>query len=153
MKNILIALGIIILAVGAYMLFRKDEIVIDNVSGGQTSQTQQTGTVTGQTTQKTSGTTQTNATKTSSVTITYTNTGFSPKTVQIAKGTKVTFINKSSKPMMIVADDSSNPKYVELNQPKSIGNGGIYTFNFVYAGVWAYHNELAKEHTANIVVY
>ncbi len=90
---------------------------------------------------------------TSKYLVTYTDKGFSPKTIQVARGQVVRFVNNSDASLLIVADDSDSPLLNEINQPKAVGKGGVYTFNFGYAGVWAYHNATKPDHHGNIVVY
>ncbi len=83
----------------------------------------------------------------------YTNTGFVPKQLQIPKGKGVRFINMSDAALRVYSDDQTNPKFTELNEAKSIGNGGTYTFSFVQTGIWAFHNQTHPTHRANILVY
>ena len=80
----------------------------------------------------------------------YTDKGFSPAAIQVPQGQLVKFINNSSKALLIVADTNAPS---ELNESKSIGRGGVYTFNFTYAGVWAFHNADYPSDHGNIVVY
>lgn len=83
----------------------------------------------------------------------YTDEGFVPATLQIPRGKSVRFINMSTKGMRVFSDSVSDPKLVELNQSKTVGKGGTYTFSFVNEGLWQYHNELEKTHTASVTVY
>lgn len=83
----------------------------------------------------------------------YTDTGFKPTTIQIPKGKSVRFINMSGKSLRIFTDAVNDPKFTVLNESKSIGKGGTYTFSFDLAGLWAYHNENNVSDHANIVVY
>lgn len=83
----------------------------------------------------------------------YTDTGFVPKELQIPKGKSVRFINVSSKGMRVYTDFTADSKFAELNEAKTIGKGGTYTFSFVIEGLWAYHNQVNPTHTANIIVY
>lgn len=83
----------------------------------------------------------------------YTNNGFSPKQSQVPRGKLVKFINNSDRALLIISDDVNINGHNELNQSKSIGRGGVYTFNFTYTGLWTFHNENYKSHVGNIVVY
>ncbi len=85
--------------------------------------------------------------------IQYTDTGFVPKTIQITKGKSVRFINMSTKGLRVFTDTVNDPKFVVLNESKTIGKGGTYTFSFDIEGLWAYHNENHASDHANIVVY
>lgn len=82
----------------------------------------------------------------------YTNSGFSPKTMQIPRGKIIKFVNDTDKALSIVSD-SQGSIFSQINQPKPIGRGGVYTFDFVYVGVWAFHNAGYPSDHGNIVVY
>lgn len=83
----------------------------------------------------------------------YTKTGFVPSMLQIPQGKSVRFINMTDGGMRIYSDNNSDPKFVELNQSKTVGKGATYTFSFVNTGIWQYHNEVKVGDHANIVVY
>jgi len=83
----------------------------------------------------------------------YTESGFVPKSLQIPRGKSIRFINMSNKGMRVFTDDASNPVFTELNQAKTVGKGGTYTFSFTKAGLWAYHNEVNTTDKASILVY
>lgn len=85
--------------------------------------------------------------------IQYTNNGFVPRSIQIPQGKSIRFINMSTHGMRIFSDNMTDPKLAELNQSKTVGNGGTYTFSFVYSGVWAFHNEVQPSDSGNVVVY
>jgi plastocyanin len=73
--------------------------------------------------------------------VTYTSSGFSPKTIEVKAGTTVRFVNKSNMPMRVVATQSSEtPGDGGLNQQKSVSNGGTYDFHFSKTGTWLYQN-------------
>ncbi len=125
--------------------------VLDTVVGGKS-----TGTSSGvvSTQPKTTTSSKTSATNTNSeYVVYYTDNGFSPKQFQVPTGHLVKFINNSNKALMILADDTNNATQSELNQSKSIGRGGVYTFNFTITGVWSFHNANYPAHHGNIVVY
>ena len=85
--------------------------------------------------------------------VTYTNTGFSPNNIQVPKGKAVKFVNNSDTPLSIVADNQNSTLLNQINQPKPVTKGGVYTFDFVYVGVWAFHNSNKPSDHGNIVVY
>ena len=85
--------------------------------------------------------------------VTYTEDGFKPSELQIPRGTSVKFVNKTNSSMRIFADKDAKPPFSDLNQPKALGLNGEYVFNFVYSGIWEYHNSSRPEDMANIVVY
>src|SRR3989344_2086193 len=66
--------------------------------------------------------------------ISYTNAGFSPKTLTIKKGKGVRFVNNSDKAMRVFADDKNSQIYSALSQSKTVGRGGTYDFTFTQAG-------------------
>lgn len=148
-KTIIIAVGVCIALVALFYFYKDSSVTVENDTTASSTNTQ---------------TTQTGGTKTSTgsvsgtkpatqYTVKYTDKGFVPKNLQVPKGTKVTFINTSSKSMRIFSDDLTDSRFTEINQPKSIGKNGVYTFNFGYTGVWAYHNQLNPEDTGSVVVY
>jgi plastocyanin len=146
-KTIIIAVGVCIALAVLFYFYKDSSVTVENNTTASSTNTQ---------------TTQTTKTSTGSVsgtkpatqyTVKYTDKGFVPKNLQVPKGTKVTFINTSSKSMRIFSDDLTDSRFTEINQPKSIGRNGVYTFNFGYTGVWAYHNQLNPEDTGSVVVY
>ncbi|MDO8620174.1 MAG: hypothetical protein Q7R64_02395 [bacterium] len=73
--------------------------------------------------------------------VTLTNTGFTPKVVEITRGESIRFVNKSGSAMRIASDENNGvPLYIALNQEKSVGQGGIYELTFTEPGIWVYNN-------------
>lgn len=83
----------------------------------------------------------------------YTDKGFVPASLQVPKGKSIKFINSSSRGMRIFTSDTSDQKFVELNQPATVSKGGTYSFTVVNAGLWNYYNQTYPTHAANILVY
>ncbi len=83
--------------------------------------------------------------------IKYTNAGFVPKDIQIPKGKSVRFINMSDQGMRIVTDNT-DPKFVGLNEAKTVGKGSTYTFTFSEVGLWVYHNQSTPTMKATILI-
>jgi len=83
----------------------------------------------------------------------YTDKGFVPQQLQIPRGKSVRFVNMSSRGLRVFSDVTTDPKFTELNESKTIGKSGTYTFSFVIEGLWAYHNEVQPSDKANIIVY
>jgi plastocyanin len=101
---------------------------------------------------KTSGGTGTTPQPSGNV-ITYTNSGFVPKTLIIEQGKDVTFINNSSFAMRIMSDPHpSHDAYHEFVQGSSVGKGGKFSFSFLKVGVWGFHNDNKLEHQGFITV-
>ncbi|MFZ1987805.1 MAG: plastocyanin/azurin family copper-binding protein [Minisyncoccia bacterium] len=96
--------------------------------------------------------------------VTYTSTGFSPKTVTIKKGQSVIFVNKSGHSMWIGSDDHpAHTKYAGTERkahcPDTTGTafdqcgvGDSYTFTFQQTGSWGYHNHTGAEDAGMVIV-
>lgn len=85
--------------------------------------------------------------------VTYTNTGFSPTTVTVKKGTTVTFVNASTGGMWVAS--AVHPTHQLLpgfDQLKSVGKGGSYDYTFVKVGTWKYHNHVNVSDFGSVVV-
>jgi plastocyanin len=101
------------------------------------------------------------------VTITYTDTGFSPKSIEINKGDTVKFVNNSSSGMWVasamhpthtVYDGTTLQAHcapgatLSFDSCKSIPDGSSYSFTFEKIGTWGYHNHAASSFFGNVVV-
>lgn len=87
------------------------------------------------------------------VTVRYTNSGYSPESVNVSVGTTVTFINDSSNPMWTASD--AHPSHQDLpsfDPRKGIRKGEQYSYTFEEAGTWDYHNHLRPQDTGSVVV-
>ncbi len=87
------------------------------------------------------------------VVVTYTDTGFSPTSVTVKKGTTVTFTNTSTSGMWVAS--AVHPTHQLLpgfDQLTSSANGTSYDYTFVKVGTWKYHNHVAPSFTGSIVV-
>jgi plastocyanin len=99
-----------------------------------------------------------------SATITYTSGGFSPKSVTIAKGGTVTFVNKSGSGMWVASDQHpTHTAYAGTTRsehcPDAVGSafdqctsGDSYSFTFGKAGSWDYHNHVRASDGGMVVV-
>jgi len=83
----------------------------------------------------------------------YTDQGFVPSSIQIAKGKSIRFVNQSSKGMRIFFEEQNENGKKEFNQPETVANGSTYTMSFVNGGLWIYYNNTFPSHKANILVY
>lgn len=94
-------------------------------------------------------------------TITYTDSGFSPSTLTVAKGTTVTFKNDSSSSFY----PASDPHPLHNGYPTtggcvgstfdacaSIPSGSSWSFTFNIAGSWGYHNHLNPSQRGTVAV-
>ncbi|HET9641561.1 MAG TPA: hypothetical protein VFP46_01780 [Candidatus Paceibacterota bacterium] len=152
-KGIVTVLGILILiGIGWYFL------------AGNTAQAPSVVTQVNENTNQTAATTsqqtavqQTASTTPSGTTVTYTDQGFSPASISVRSGTKVTFVNQSSGQMWVASGvhpthsiysgttlsqhcpDTAGTAFDECS---SVGTGGTYTFTFAKVGTWKYHNHV-----------
>lgn len=85
--------------------------------------------------------------------ISYTDTGFVPKTITVSVGTKVVWKNTGDKPMWVAS--AVHPTHQELpgfDQLTSMGKGGAYAYTFTKKGTWKYHNHVFPADTGIVVV-
>ena len=93
--------------------------------------------------------------------VTYSDSGFSPATVNIKRGDTITFVDRSVQDMW----PASNPHPVHDAYPvkggckastfdacQGIHPGGSWSFVFTAAGTWGYHNHLNPSHQGSIVI-
>ena len=97
-------------------------------------------------------------------TVTYTDTGFNPKSVTITKGQSVTFINQSGGEMWVAsAMHPSHTEYAGMTRQEhcpdtagtafdQCGAGSSYTFSFEKSGSWNYHNHLRASDFGTVIV-
>lgn len=143
-------LGFIVLAVGVgvgwYVLQAKPKEETSTLTGDQnTVPTQKEETATGA---------GLNATApTAATTVTYSDTGFLPKSITVKKGTTVRFVSTATGGMWVAS--AVHPTHQVLpgfDQLKSVGNGGTYEYTFVKVGTWKYHNHVNAADTGTVVV-
>lgn len=87
-------------------------------------------------------------------TVLYTDNGFTPESIEIARGTAVTFSNQSSSGAMWVASDA-HPTHQLLpgfDALQSMKSGETYTYTFTEVGTWTYHNHVLPADTGTVVV-
>lgn len=86
-------------------------------------------------------------------TVTYTDSGFSPNTITVKKGTTVKFVNQGSGGMRVAS--AVHPTHQLLpgfDQLKSVVKGGTYEYTFEKVGTWKYHNHVNVSDTGSVVV-
>ncbi len=86
-------------------------------------------------------------------TITYTDSGYTPSTITVKKGTTVTWVNQSSGGMWTAS--ALHPTHMLLpgfDQLKSVAKGGTYDYTFAKVGTWKYHNHVQASDTGTVVV-
>lgn len=85
--------------------------------------------------------------------VSYKDTGFSPKVLSVKKGTAVTFTNNSTKGMWVAsAPHPSHTILPEFDEFKSVSKGEQYTFTFEKVGTWKYHNHVNPSDVGSVVV-
>lgn len=103
------------------------------------------------------------------LTVTYTDSGFSPETVTVNVGDTVEFVNESSGDMWVGADE--HPTHTEydgtstrehcvdgaatggsFDQCSRSGNGTSWSYTFTKAGTFNYHNHAASSAGGTVVV-
>lgn len=107
---------------------------------------------------------------TSSVTlVTYTDNGFSPKTVTIKTGEVLRFVNQSSRPMWVASafhpthekyDGTTTSEHCSggvdttgtLDECRGAAVGESWDFTFTKEGMWGYHNHLSASDTGSVTV-
>lgn len=102
-----------------------------------------------------------------SLTVTYTDQGFSPKSLTVMAGDTVRFVNNSSHGMWVAS--ASHPTHTQYDGTslaqhcasgatpsfdacKAIAVGASYSFTFAKAGTFMYHNHVQTSDTGSIVV-
>ncbi len=75
-------------------------------------------------------------------TITYTNSGFEPETVEVRRGTDIRFLNMSSKSMKVrtYAYYDRNIPIPGYSQETSVGKGKEFVFSVTATGTYPYYN-------------
>ena len=101
-----------------------------------------------------------------STTVTYTDSGFSPSSITVAKDGKVTFVNKSTRGMWVASgphpahtgyDGTSRTAhctsgYAGLAPFDQCAEGGSFTFVFTKSGTWPYHNHSSASDFGKVIV-
>ena len=75
--------------------------------------------------------------------VTYSETGFNPRSLNIPIGTQVSFLNLSGIPLWVASDPhpahSDNPIF---DEKQSVASGETYQFTFDAIGTFSYHNHI-----------
>ncbi|HAO64890.1 TPA: hypothetical protein DCQ44_02810 [Candidatus Taylorbacteria bacterium] len=87
------------------------------------------------------------------LTVTYTDKGFSPASLTVAKGQTVKFVNNGTGSLWV----SANPfptasEYPTFNEKSGVASGSSWSFTFTQTGTWYYHNHYSPAIGAKIVV-
>ncbi len=85
--------------------------------------------------------------------ITYTNSGFTPKTLTVKVGDTVTFTNDSSQSMWVASNPHpTHTDYAGFDAKTGMSRGESYMFTFTKAGTWGFHNHLHSTDGGTIIV-
>lgn len=87
------------------------------------------------------------------VTIEYTDSGFSPANVTVNKGDTVRFVNNSSSAFWPAS--APHPIHTDLpsfDAKRNIAVGGSYSYTFNDKGAWGYHNHLKSTSFGKVTV-
>lgn len=86
-------------------------------------------------------------------TISMTDSGFTPSTVTIKKGTKVNFVNNGTKLIWPAsAPHPTHTDYAAFDPKKGIAAGATWSFTFDKTGAWGFHDHLNAGHFGKITV-
>jgi plastocyanin len=156
MNKTLIAVLVVVVAIGGFFLFFKksNAPIVENNQTSANLETINPAVNQNSVPAETSAKTETNTATKSATIVTYSDSGFSPKSVTIKKGVAVTFINSSSGGMSVASNPHpTHTDYPEFDQFKSPEKGQkSYTFTFEKIGSWGYHNHLSPSMTGIVVV-
>lgn len=83
-------------------------------------------------------------------TITYTNEGFSPATLEVGIGAMVHFVNESDTQMWVASD--SHPAHDVLPTFDQFKPGDMFMYVFEEPGTWEYHDHLNPSAVGEIIV-
>jgi plastocyanin len=98
------------------------------------------------------------------VTVAYSSSGFSPKTITINRGDTVRFVAEDGASMWVGVDDhpthagydgTSRTEHCAAGSIASFDQcqtGSTYSFTFTKTGTFGYHNHVAANHTGTIIV-
>lgn len=75
--------------------------------------------------------------------VVYSESGFSPESLEVNIGDTVTFVNLAPEQMWVAsAFHPTHLLYSEFDAKIAIGKGEKYEFTFVKEGIWGYHNHM-----------
>ena len=79
--------------------------------------------------------------------------GFTPKTVTVAAGTTVTFVNNGQAPHWPASDNHPTHEILpEFDAKAGIATGEMYSHTFTEVGTWMIHDHLNPAATGTIIV-
>lgn len=88
-----------------------------------------------------------------STVVTYTDNGFTPKSITVKSGTMLKFVNQSTKRMWVAsAAVSGGNKLDAMNMGMSVGKSGTYEFQFTQTGTWGFYDQNNQSQTGTVTV-
>jgi plastocyanin len=94
-----------------------------------------------------------NASDSGKLIVTYTDSGFSPLSQTVKKGSTITYMNESSRGMWVASGVHPTHQLLPgFDQLLSVPKAGIYEYTFTKTGTWSYHNHVNPTDVGTIVV-
>lgn len=151
---VIIIVSILIAIYGAFLLITKPVVVPELGDTATTTTEIATTTIPATLVKKpTPVKTTTAPAKIGAYTVSYTDNGFSPSTIEVKVGSTVQFINNSSREMSVASAGIGGFGAVTmLNQQGSVKRGGTFKATFTGVGAWNYMNRLWQGDKGTIVV-
>lgn len=101
----------------------------------------------------TTNTTTTTTVVTAKATVSYTDSGFTPKIITVKKGTSVSFVNNSSGSLWVASDPHPTHSLLPgFDALQTIVKGTSYDYTFIKVGTWTYHNHMKTTDRGTVVV-
>jgi plastocyanin len=86
-------------------------------------------------------------------TVHYTDSGYSPASIEVSVGTAVTFVNDSTQSMWTASDPHPvHTNFSAFDAKRGYKQGVSYSFTFAKAGTYTYHNHLVPGDVGTVVV-
>lgn len=144
MRNIYIAIVVlVIIAIGAFVFFQNNPVSKESSSSNNSSNSS-------------NSTAETSSEAKDAVTITYSDSGFSPSTVTVKSSGTITWINSSSTQVQVGVDPHpSHTGNKEITGGKftlDLNSGQQESVTVQKTGTFGYHNHLSADETGTIVV-
>lgn len=84
--------------------------------------------------------------------VTYSSSGFNPKTITIKVGQTVIWVNQDSALQIASNPHPTHTDYPPLNKVGTIAPGQMRSFTFSTAGTFGYHNHLDPRNSGEVIV-
>ncbi len=164
MKTLLWIIIILLLAAGVYWILSDNTVPVSNTYTTSNNSTDNTNNVSTTTINLQNSTTTVVTSSPKTVTVSYTNSGFSPKSIEISLGDTVRFVNNSSQSMWVASaahpihsayDGTTLQQHCAPGSADSFDQckaGTSYSFTFTKVGTWNYHNHSDSTDFGTVVV-